>query len=76
MKNNSYGMSIEVWFMGLRTYFHNFFDSAIIMLVVKYVLCESGLSAIISDISYVFLIALFQVSTGLSHVNVLACFTG
>jgi hypothetical protein len=38
-------------------------------------LCESGLRVIVSDISYVFLIALFEVSTGLSHVNVLACFT-
>jgi hypothetical protein len=41
--------------------FHYFFDSAKFMLVVKYVLCESGLRVIVSDISYVFLIALFQV---------------
>jgi hypothetical protein len=54
--------------------FHNFFDCAIFKLVVKYVLCKSGLRVIVSDTSYVFLMALFQVSTGLSHVNVLACF--
>jgi hypothetical protein len=35
---------------------------AIFMLVVKYVLCESGLRVVVSDISYVFLIALFRVS--------------
>jgi len=29
------------------------------MLVVEYVLCESGLRVIVSDISYVFLIASF-----------------
>jgi hypothetical protein len=39
--------------------FHYIFDGTVFVLVVEYVLCKGGLKVIVSDISYMFLIALF-----------------